>query len=94
MTSGTLWDYHGENIAYLLLAYMLVQSHFEILSDPPEQLVDLIDMWLWGFSEPRNWPSPTDVRSMLAALIARPDSRHPLIREAIAMCLEYIRTTR
>jgi hypothetical protein len=71
---------------------MLVQSDLDLSSDSPEQLTDLVDLWLWGFSDPQYWPSASDARSMLTALVARPDANHPSIREAIDNCILYIRS--
>jgi hypothetical protein len=68
-----------------------MQVSLDISEDTPEQLQELVDFWLWGFSEPLNWPSRSDARLMISALVARDDAHHPMIREAVADCLEYIR---
>ncbi|MPW07022.1 hypothetical protein GCT19_15395 [Paraburkholderia sp. CNPSo 3155] len=57
----------------------------------PEDIGDIIDVWLWGFSEPANWPLLSDVRQMQAVLSALPYAAHPSVQQAIEACMDYIR---
>jgi hypothetical protein len=60
---------------------------------PADRLVGVIQIWLWEFEKPQNWPSTNDVRWMIEALRRRPDADATAVSQAIGECEEYIAAT-
>ena len=56
------------------------------------EIKDIVDIWLWGFSEPDRWPSVSDVILMVKTLESLPISTEPDVLHAIENCRDYIRT--
>lgn len=57
---------------------------------PADRLVGVIQIWLWEFDEPENWPSPDQVRGMIAELRRRDDASSPEVAQAINECERYV----
>lgn len=64
-----------------------------LAAEPVEQLVELVDLLLWGFADPRCWLSEGEVQRLVATLRSRPDVDSPPVQEAVATCAEYLRGT-
>ncbi|MBJ9655365.1 hypothetical protein [Burkholderia multivorans] len=62
-----------------------------LAAEPVEQLVELVDLLLWGFADPRYWLSEGEVQRLIATLRTRPDVDSPPVQEAVATCAEYLR---
>jgi hypothetical protein len=56
------------------------------------RLPGIIDLWLWEFEDPANWPTPAAVRYLIHDLERRPDSTAALVIEAIEKCRDYLAT--
>ncbi len=56
------------------------------------RLPGVVDLWLWEFEEPENWPSAENVVWALTLLRARPDAEDASCQQAIAKCMEYLAT--
>lgn len=56
----------------------------------PSRLPGVIDIWLWEFEHPENWPNEADVMVVVNELECREDAATPPVRLAIKKCLNYI----
>lgn len=56
----------------------------------PSRLPGVIDIWLWEFEHPENWPKEADVKIVIKELERRKDAGTPPVRSAIKKCLDYI----
>lgn len=61
-----------------------------LASIPADRLASVIDVWLWEFHEPENWPGAVDVAVAIDLLKARPDAGDARVQIAIAKCLDYL----
>lgn len=59
-------------------------------SIPADRLPSVVDIWLWEFEDPANWPSASDVRWLIASLTQRPDAASKPVQCAIAKCRDYL----
>jgi len=53
-----------------------------------DELCELVDMLLWGFSNPSNWLADSDVYKIINLLALKEPSES--VREAIAECQNYL----
>lgn len=61
-----------------------------VFSIAADRLPDIIDLWLWEFEDPANWPTAAAARSLIRALEQRPDSHTAPVAQAIAKCRDYL----
>lgn len=57
---------------------------------PADRLVGVIQLWLWEFEEPWNWPTIDNTRGMIEELRRRPDACAREVTQAIRECEGYI----
>jgi hypothetical protein len=57
---------------------------------PARRLIGVIQLWLWEFEEPANWPTLADARRMIEDLRGRPDASSREVRQGIRECERYI----
>jgi hypothetical protein len=55
-----------------------------------ERLLGVIQIWLWEFEDPQNWPSSEAVREMVGSLERRTDAASDHAQRAIAECRDYL----
>ena len=57
---------------------------------PAGRIVGVIQIWLWEFEEPSNWPTLVDAHRMIEDLHRRHDASSREVRQAITECERYI----
>ncbi|WP_157382521.1 hypothetical protein [Burkholderia ubonensis] len=64
----------------------------ELAGASSTEIREIVDLWLWGFSEPEHWPSLIEVHQMLDTLKNLPNADRSEVRDAIDNCSDYINT--
>ncbi|RQR33862.1 hypothetical protein DIE23_14040 [Burkholderia sp. Bp9143] len=64
----------------------------ELAGASSAEICEIVDIWLWGFSEPEHWPSLDEAQQMLDTLTHLPNADDKGVRDAIANCSDYIAT--
>lgn len=59
-------------------------------SIPADRLPSVIDIWLWEFHDPANWPSGVDAAVAIDIMGDRPDARDYRVQTAIDRCLDFL----
>jgi hypothetical protein len=58
-----------------------------------ERLQGVIQIWLWEFEDPENWPSGDQVAEMIESLERRADAASENVQRAIAECRDYLQNS-
>lgn len=82
-------DTHGHNNPVLRVG-VDVPMQTEVASLPVEVLRPVLIDWMWE-SPSELIPSNEQIRGVIAILRARPDAKHPDVRELIQSCEDYLR---
>jgi len=65
-----------------------------IASIEVERLHGVMQIWLWEFEKPENWPTRDSVLEAIVALRTRRDASDIRVQAAISECQNYLTETR